>query len=79
MNTYSFTVSEKVELIADSEPSRSQTYLRTKYKISNDPVRDILKPKQEYLVDSKSNHCSRVKRIEIVQPLRLLSFTASSA
>ena len=32
----------------------------------NGPALDILKRKQEYLVDSKLSRCSVVKRIEIV-------------
>ena len=66
VNTYSFIFSEKVELVKDSELSLSQTDLIARYEMLNGPALDILKRKQEYLVDSKSNRCSGVKRIEIV-------------
>ena len=70
--TYSFILSEKFELIKDSESRLSQTDLIPRYKMLYGPALDILKCKQEYFADPNLDQCSVGKKIEIVQRLGLL-------
>ena len=52
---------KKIELIKDSDRFLSQRDLANKYKISKGVLFNILKRKQEYLEDYKSNQSSEVK------------------